>query len=338
MTTRVVFCFWEERKMICTIIIWGMISAMSAGGYAAGFGSEMDHPNAISGYVNVVVDHISQKDILSTVQKQANEYNMIGNDDYMIHNNGKPIESDYFVEGKDEGNVLVAVTLDNDNGKFMEHAYFTDDLDMQLDELAEFVESENVSNRSEAKVSDDVTKKYSWKFTSKSDKSRYSNLSTTLEFHRRSDDTDFNGKSASVWDIESFSQLEQKTAHRINDLYTRLDVDKSAQELISYGPTGSQSGGSASVSLSGFVPTISYDFDMDGFSMKDLSSMSSNYGRWHFYDGFGNVDSFSVTPGVRATNTSGDFVLELSHIAEISFILTSEERGTGVIQVYVSDR
>ena len=143
-----------------------------------------------------------------------------------------------------------------------------------------------------------------------------------------------------MWDILSFSQLKKEKCLRLCDQYTRLSVNLENQTLLSYGPIGTTLEGDVSVNLTGGgIDSFSYSFISGGFTTKDLSDMANNYGRWHFVDIVGNVSSFTTEPGIRATNTTGNFIVELSHAIEIfSSFMLYKDHGTGVIQIYLADR
>lgn len=270
--------------------------------------------------------------------------------DVIIHNYGKAIESDYFVEGKSEGNKLIAVKYENTEYGMIENVYFANVESVSIDNLVEMVsapisisELEKINTvQAKSSVDSDI-KKYNWEFYSSNifgTQFLQATLTTTITPVKQSANSTINGKSCSVWDVTSFSQLEKKECIRLNNQYTRLSVDLDNQELLSYGPIGSTSGGDVTVNLGeGGVPSLSYTFNIDGFSVTDLSSMADNYGRWAFIDNVGNEASFTTQPGIRATNTTGNFIVELSHTVELEPNAGSyREHGTGVIQIYLSDR
>lgn len=94
-------------------------------------------------------------------------------------------------------------------------------------------------------------------------------------------------EKCSVWDVNSFTQLEKEHENRLNYQYTRLSVNTSNRTLLSYGPNKSSSKGNVSVGLDGGVSGVSYSFDIGGFVVNDLSSLSNKYGRWSFTQNIG---------------------------------------------------
>jgi hypothetical protein len=284
----------------------------------------------------------------------------------LITNNGKPINSNIFKNNVDGGNKLFAVCNTMVDGVPCESYYFANVESIPDNELRQSVRDSEakklgtfksmvtkikskastagVNAVSVAATPTSYIKSYSWSFYNYDvfgNSSLQSKLTTNLTLTRQSNNVDYNGKAASLWDVTSFSQLEEKNTMRLNDIYTRLDVSAySAEKLIDYGPYGNSSGGTVSVGLDGLgVPSMEYSFSISGFSLTDYSSLSGNYGRWHFWDGAGHLSSIVTQPGIRATNTSGAFAVELSHTTE-----SNDSPGgttthyTGVIQVLVSDR
>ncbi|MGM9917180.1 hypothetical protein [Anaerotignum sp.] len=327
------------KKVICSVLAFSMILSLSVCGYARDDIRETEL-TYIPDYINIVKDEVSQATLLDDLPMAH-----ISGANYIIHNEGAPMQSDYFAEGKDEGNHLIAVTIKHIGNQTMEHAYFTNSERVDLNTLNDII-TDNVYAEEEAKLMEEsgsarATKRYSWTFEGNNDSSKYTKLTTTVYLTKQTSSEPYNNTTASIWDISTFSQLERKTAVRLNEMVTRIDVDQSAQALLSYGPTGNSSGGEVSVNFDPTtrVPSVGYSFDIEGFSMRDLSSMSGNYGRWRFYDNIGNQASLATEPGVRAANTKGDFVVELSHTVDFKATTsTSEQHGTGVIQIYTSDR
>lgn len=264
--------------------------------------------------------------------------------DTIIHNNGKAIKSDYFAEGKDEGNYLFAVKCENTAYGVVETAYFANVESMSTGELVEIVSNSNnniekLEPVSKARSADaPIYKNYQWSFYSNN--ILQSTLTTTVELTRQTTTATMNNVPCSVWDVVTFSQLERENCIRLNNQYTRLSVDYTNQKLISYGPDESTSGGDVSVGLDGAgVPSVSYTFNIDGFSIEDLSSLSKKYGRWSFIDKLGSEQHFTTKPGIRATNTSGDFIVELSHTMNASVdSFNTIDKSTGVLQIYCTDR
>lgn len=281
-------------------------------------------------------------------------------------NAGKPIESNIFKNNEDGGNNLFAVSTTIIDGVPCESFYFSNKESIPENELREFVYSseekkldtykskvdeinnkERVAGDNGAAVAATPTsylRSYSWSFY---DSDVFGNsylqciLTTNVTLTRQSNNVNYNGKAASLWDVTSFSQLEKKKANRLNDKYTRLDVSGyAAEKLIDYGPVGNSSGGSVTVGLDAlFTPSLQYTFPITGFSLTDYSSLSGNYGRWHFWDGIGNLSSMETEPGIRATNTSGMFAVDLSQSTEIEANPGGNTTHyTGVVQILVNDR
>lgn len=319
------------KKLLSSILTAVLLLGTSLNVFAA-------TPNLFQGANEIIATEFSQMGI-STYSLSNQE-----NEDIIIHNNGNAIESDYFAEGQNEGNYLVAVKYKNTEYGIVETAYFANVESISTDELVEMVSESTTANFAElvpvtARSADEpILKEYNWSFYSNS--ILQATLTTSVTLTRQTSNATLNGKACSVWDVTTFSQLEKKKCIRLNDQYTRLSVDLSNQSLVSYGPTVSTSGGDVSVGLDGAgIPSVSYSFNIDGFSIEDLSSMSNDYGRWAFIDHVGNEPHFTTEPAIRATNTSGNFIVELSHTMNANASTGSViDQGTGVIQIYCADR
>lgn len=261
----------------------------------------------------------------------------------IIHNGGKQINSDYFAEGQDNGNYLIAVTYIPIDGVIVETAHFTTSPSLSENEFIQIISDyeTNLSSADAPAVSPRSTiRRFHWTFPDPEDNQTMASLTTAVTCDRKSSNSTVNGVRCSVWDVTSFSQLEKGNAIRMNNQYTRLSVDQPNEHLIAYGPSDSTSGGDITVGLDGAgVPSFSYTFNINGFSVRNLSSMTNEYGRWAFIDYVGNEREFTTKPGIRATNSYGDFVVELSHtVYIISHSGQGVEQSTGVLQIYVSDR
>lgn len=289
-----------------------------------------------SDYAEIVQDEFYQNSTDATVINDSPEKTI-------IHNGGKQINSDYFAEGQNDGNYLIAVTYIPIDGVIVETAHFTTSPSLSEDELIHIISDydANLSSADVAAVSPRSTiRRFHWTFPDPRDNQTMASLTTAVTCDRKSSNSTVNGVPCSVWDVTTFSQLEKGNAMRLNNQYTRLSVDQPNEHLIAYGPSESTSGGDLTVGLDGAgVPSFSYTFNIDGFSVENLSSMTGEYGRWAFIDHFGNEQEFTTKPGIRATNSYGDFVVELSHTVDVvSRFAQGVEQSTGVLQIYVSDR
>lgn len=288
------------------------------------------------GYQEIIQSSFSQRDDAPSVLINSN-------DKVIIHNNGNALACDYFVDGKNDCNNLIAVTYIPIKDIIVETAHFTTANSLSESQLLNIISDyENELSISEpATISPMSTiKHYQWTFPDPRDGKTMASLTTAVTCDRKSSNSTVDGVACSVWDVTTFSQLEKGNAMRLENQYTRLSVDQPNEHLIAYGPSKSTSGGDLTVGLDGAgVPSFSYTFNIDGFSVKNLSSMSGEYGRWAFIDYIGNEQEFTTKPGIRATNSKGDFVVELSHTVGVtSFFGKGVNQSTGVIQIYVHDR
>lgn len=316
----------KARKIFCALLTLVTIisGSVTKDVYA-------DEPSFLSENTQIIEKSLEQSDI--------NVIKVSKDKDTIIHNNGYAMESDYFENGKNEGNNLVAVKLEQTNYGYVETAYFANVEHISKSELNNIVSSDSpFKGVIKATAKSTIYKSYNWSFYS--DGIRLATLTSNVSLSRKSSNATINGKKCSVWDVNSFTQLEKEHANRLNYQYTRLSVNTSNQTLLSYGPNKSSSKGNVSVGLDGGgVSGVSYSFDIGGFVVNDLSSLSNKYGRWSFTQNVGNQASLTTNPAIRTTNSSGNFVVELSHTANMT-TKTDENinKGTGVVQIYCEDR
>lgn len=280
-------------------------------------------------------------------QKDFSSLNFNDTNEIVIHNYGQAIKTDYFEEGKEEGNRVVAVRYERINNSTVETVYYANVENIDETELNNIISSDKknfsaapfvVLNTSRASASP-VVKRHQWSFYDNGTKMAV--VTTSTEYRRESKNASVNGKKCSVWDVITFTQFERINTTRINEQYTRLSVESfSSEYLLFYGPVGNSSGGEVSVGLDGAgVPSVGYSFSISGFSVKDLSSLSSKYGRWRFVDYLGSEESFTTQPGIRVANTTGSLVVELSHKVEYRDVfLNDKTSSTGVVQDWITDR
>ena len=267
--------------------------------------------------------------------------------DVLIHNDGNAMQTDVFADGKAEGNYLVGVYYTEQNGVPVESYYFTNEPDGDKAALLNRVANneEALQTRDAAEISSmkgwDGIKSYNWEY--KNNAALLARLSTTVALHRESSTAAIDEKSGSVWNVATLTQLERDKAVRINGYCTKLSVAGADQKLLSYGPIGDKTGGFAEVSMIGEgLPSINNSFSIEGFSAEDLSSLADSYGRWNFRDKVGRpMAAITTKPAIRATNTSENFRLELSHGASLispSGTSLADTYQTGVIRINVNDR
>lgn len=277
----------------------------------------------------------------------------------LIHNNGKPIETDLFEENPD-GNVLVAVYQDEIDGDPVEKYYFSNKIDNNIDEIESDAieihkEIKNDPNGFIKKMSNGKKKRseittvsvqsqpaggwykiYSWNFYNVGG-IKSGSFESRLNLHRVAASANINGKTGSVWDIHAFNQYEV-SYYRINQQTTRMDVDYSAQEILSYGPYD-DAGFDVSVNLSKIASADAWSFNVGSVYTNNVSSLANKYGRW-IWTCLNPLTSymqnpFATQPGMRVSNTSGPFSIRTSHTLVTS---SGVIHSTGVITTTVPDR
>lgn len=318
------------KKFLTTLLSAALFFTCPINAFAADLPEQHNHFN---GYQEIIQGSFYQRSAATATAPGKT----------IIHNNGNQMASDFFANGQNDGNYLVAVSYLPKNGSIIETAHFSTVPSLSTEQLSNIIsdyESELATSDIPSISPMSTIKHYQWTFPDPRDGQTMASLTTAVTCDRKSSNSTIDGVACSVWDVTTFSQLEKGNAIRLNNQYTRLSVKQANQHLIAYGPSESTSGGDVSVGLDGAgVPSFSYTFNIDGFSVKNLSSMSEDYGRWGFVDNVGNETEFTTKPGIRATNSNGDFLVELSHTVDITNRFgTGVNKSTGVIQIYVSDR
>jgi len=273
----------------------------------------------------------------------------------ILHNDGKPIETNIIGEqkieasednpdAKEEDNNLFAVVEYNKDGKTQKDYYFSNQESDDLNEVKDKAKEEQKAldaDKSTFKAmavasGSSYTNTYHFNFYNKTSKKKESVLTNSLQLNRKSSSTTINGKKGSVWDVKSISQVENPIINPpVMQWIQRLAVPYSAEKLIDEGPASS-SAAKVNVSLSGLTPGISWDFSLGGTNIKNSSSYSGKYGRWTLKRNTLNFQpkSLKMTPGIRATNTSGNFAVQMSH----QYDRRNSPHNTGVITMSVPDR
>lgn len=100
------------KKMLSAILSLAMVFTMCTTAFAA---EEQAADGTFDGYQEIVQSSFSQRSATPATLSNSN-------DKVIIHNNGNLMISDYFAEGKNDGNSLVAVTYIPVDGKIIETA------------------------------------------------------------------------------------------------------------------------------------------------------------------------------------------------------------------------
>ncbi|WP_297523171.1 hypothetical protein [uncultured Clostridium sp.] len=288
--------------------------------------------------------NIVLEDIVSTNYYEAedentkNILNVEKNKDVLIHNNGEKLETNLLVEknGFDLVAVHKVITDDYDYAQY----YFSDEnIDGDIENIKKEIKDKNLvaakSIYNEKLLKNSYVRNFSWNFNYSG--STVYKLTNSVSLERKNNKVNIDGVTGSAWDISSVAAIESQVSNgRINDQYTRLSIQAfGSQKLIDYGPSSTTSQ-NVGVSLSRLgIPSVSWSFNIGNWTTKDLSSFSNKYGRWRFVGPvIGYSKRVTTRPGIRASNTRGNFGLEVSHT-------TATNHGnfqTGIAQIFVPDR
>lgn len=151
------------------------------------------------------------------------------------------------------------------------------------------------------------------------------------------------GKTVSVWDVVYFNQSVPQNSYQTREIITRFSIsDWANQTLRSYAPTTTPKNKSASVSISGLVPSFGWNIETFSSTITDSSSISDKYARWTFQTALGSntaKSSYVMEPGARITNAVGQAGFKTTHNIDYYKNLNSQKvYNTGPLTRYLNDR
>lgn len=285
---------------------------------------ESDSDHAVEKDYNVSAP-LELKEIVIQEWKESGGIDTTARKEHLLfHNNGNPIQTDLFKDGEQQDSFLIAVYLYEENDAQTIGRFFSNEAKNDMDETIERVEKA-VNNRQNpekcemeyGKSANSIGDTRFNDFEYKESGYVIANLTNTFSFVKENADVD--GKAGSLWDVAACVQLEKVNAAKLKELYTRLSVAQEHQRMVSWGRKENRNAGKT----------------------EDAgSSLSEGYSCWRSYRPFFSapVDSFSLEPNIRATNTAGAFVLEFSHVSTMKTTGTAEkDYRTGVIQEWIPD-
>ena len=294
-----------------------------------------------------------------TVESNGN-YQATENRGVLFHNQGMPMKNTLFAEGNTGENSLIAVYRSVRDGVPCESYYFTNYPENDLQELTAYVEKDQeekqlqeilLSQKQQALMRNlpdtisrakktIVKKEYNWDMKLHSSGISVGKLSTKVNFERDSVSATVNDKKASVWYITSESTLEKsQTGTLLGGYETKFRFDATGESLSQHSPMGNRSGGTVSVGFAGFVPSVNYTFDVDGFKVTDDTSLYSNYARWIYTRKVTSSPSkMHTATGSCVSNTTGDMVTRLSHICDMTYANFRDDYNTGELYIALPDR
>lgn len=320
------------------------------------FGAELDKNLAKQG----IETEIKEEWLQGPSKEKSIKEEKINAKPKLIHHNGKPLKQNILEDAGD--NHLIAVYQYEIDGKLYEKYYFSDtsenDIDAIKNDVIEntnkietdskaFIRELTKDNIQQQQTSGSISilavqpepsggyyKTYSWNFTNPFTGLKTGTFTTTLHFDRKSYSANIDGVTGSVWDIKAFNEFEA-TYYRIDIQNSRMDVNYSAQKILSYGPYD-DAGFDVGVNLTGITSGNAWTFNVGSVYTNNVSSIANKYGRWiwtHTWDYMQNP--FVTRPGLRVSNTSGSLAIKTSHTFHTSY---SYEHQTGIVTTYIPDR
>ncbi|MED1782003.1 hypothetical protein P4V43_09270 [Brevibacillus fortis] len=287
---------------------------------------------------------------------------------YFIHNEGEEIDPKDIKEyiktelkinrsSEDEGVApkLMGVGVYKQDGT--RHVdYIFDQLDEvpleeireEIEEKVELAENEGARNIISLKASassDDDTYSDSYTYRVRDDnRNEIAGVYTSNVDYIRKGTSTLKGEKVSVWDVKFFNQTEPRNNYQTRELamrYRHSGSDADEQTIRSYGPYTTDTDSSASVGLSGLVPSVSWTFNTKSANIKDESSLSDNYTKWIVDFKLGTrtaKNNFVYEPGVRVTNNDAGIVFKHNHYVNYYRNLDSQAKlNTGTIELILTD-
>ncbi len=270
------------------------------------------------------------------------------NGNYLFHNNGKAIKSDYFKAGKSEGNHLVAVTISKDSRTSIETAYFINKESISKDKLAKMIKERElytilgIEKPKDNEYDNPVVKRYSWTWYWKDLELAY--LTTNINAFKLTGNVTFNNKSnCHLWNIKSASILNTSYAKDIMNQNTKIDVGKDEQKIVKYEPIYSDER-TITFKLGGMgIFPISISEHPGKLNIKNMSSAYSNYGKWEFYERSSLTNEYRTEPSVEVINEDSNVSLDLNHSTLLNYYdyenysWNAEDYKTGILNIYMSN-
>lgn len=142
--------------------------------------------------------------------------------------------------------------------------------------------------------------------------------------------------------MKYFNQSVPQNSYQTRQIVTRTSAQSyDNQTLRSYGPTTNGSSNTATVSLTGIVPSFSWSFNTKSLIVTDNSDLTLKYARWTVDIALGSSaakNTVAFEPGARFTNAVGTIAFVRSHTINYYKNLNTQKFGTtGVLQRILPD-
>lgn len=262
------------------------------------------------------------------------------NNKILIHNNGKPINSDIIIENNE--NKLFAVYVNSEGNNDIISYYFTNTQKLNEKKMInDFLNSVNSEmDRIETATIElhgkiqPTYRIYNWDLKDKHEVTVASYIQS-INFDRVTKNGDIDGKLGSIWEVKSYNKVLDKTGVTyIASQSNKIDVGYEGQNLFSWEQS------SVNDNIDGYPNGIlSKEFSifspLKGFSMEDSSDISEKYTKSLYeYKLILNDKSLITTEEVKVTNTGGSLGLKINNVFEFN----NSSNNTGIIELFISDR
>lgn len=299
----------------------------------------------------------------ANTESNTNLLNFMNQDDYVkirdqnknyafLHNDGHELDLDVvnqFVEGdleKTKDFKLLGIGKYEDNNNIYTDFIFSNSEDLNAKELKETA-ANNASKTYLNQIINPFSTQSSKKDYLETNTFNIKNGTTLAGIYTSNVDYlykgsgNLSGKTVSVWDVKYFNQSVPKNGYQTREILTKFSV-YDGETIRSYGPSTTTSNFSASISLSGLVPSVSWSFNTNSGKITDNSNISGKYTKWTYKPSLGSdtaKNTAIIKPGVRISNSYGQAMFKTEHTIDYYKNLNSQKvYTTGALTRFLNDR
>ncbi|AUM63547.1 hypothetical protein C0R09_02825 [Brevibacillus laterosporus] len=256
------------------------------------------------------------------------------NNYYFIHNEGKEIDTEEIEEytkaelkidrsttDKGIAPTLIGVGVYESDSSIRVDYIFDQVEEVPLDEIRTHIKDKVEETENQNSISSDEdtrSESYTYRIRDERRDELAGVYTSNVDYTKKGTST-LDKKKVSVWDVKYFNQSEPRNDYQTRQLsmrYKHTGLADDTQTIRSYGPYTTDTESSASVGLSGLVPSVSWTFNTKSANITDQSSLSDNYAKWNVDIALGtntSKNNFVWEPGVRVTNSKGRILFQHNH-------------------------
>lgn len=286
-------------------------------------------------YSNNNINSIKNKNLETLKSMDIKKNNRI-----LVHNNGKPIDSDITIDNNE--NKLFAVYVNSEGNNDIISYYLTNTQEVNEKKMInDFLNSVNSEmNRIETATIElhgkiqPTYRIYNWDLKDKN-KITVASFVQSINFNRVTNNSNINGRPGSVWEIKSYNKVLDKTGVTyIASQTNKIDVGYEGQNLFSWGQSIiDKNRDDYMYDINSKDSSISSP--LKGFSIEDSSDMANKYTKSLYkYKFILREKSLITKKEVKVSNTGGNLALKINNVFEFN----NSSNNTGIIEVFISDR